>query len=160
MDDLNIPDPQHIAWNTAYAACRINAPREQVWRVLTDFANYNAWNTFTYDVKMPTFAVGEQFSFTVNMASWYQRNQHERIARIDPPQTVAWYYPFHQNPWLNAIRYQILTVEADNVTLYRTWETFTGLIVPVLKATFFRRVQQGFELCAQGLKAHCEARTC
>jgi hypothetical protein len=158
MDDLQIPDPQQASWNTAYAECVIQAPQQLVWQALTDFAAYDTWNRFTYDVKMPRFAVGEEFSFTVHMARWFQREQRERLLRIDAPQTLVWGYPYDPNPWLNATRYQVVTAQGPNTTAYRTWETFTGVLVPLLKVTVFGMVQRGFDRCAHDLKAHCEAR--
>lgn len=157
MNNLQIPDPQRTAWNIAYAECVINAPAERVWDVLTDFAGYNAWNTFTYDVNMPRFAVGEEFAFTVNMASWFQREQRERLTRIEPPHILAWGYPYDQNPWLNATRYQVITAQSADVVTYQTWETFTGVLAPLIKLTVFGMVQRGFAQGASGLKTYCEA---
>lgn len=159
MHDFTIPDPQHLPGNTAYAACLIRAPQQRVWEVLTDFAGYKQWNRFTYDVVLERFEVGKEFTFTVNMTSWYQRRQRERIVRIEPPWLIAWGLPAPQNRWLNATRYQVITPQGNDSVHYQTWETFTGLLVPMLKMSVFGMVQRGFDLCARDLKAHCEART-
>lgn len=156
MTEPIIPDEQHLAPNTAYTECTIKAPVNVVWDALVDFANYDTWNTFTYDVNMPHFDVGEEFVFTVNLAKWMQRKQRERIQVIAPQQVLAWSYPHDQNPWLNATRYQVVVPLDETTTRYQTWETFTGLLVPVIRLTVFNMVQRGFEACARDLKRHCE----
>ena len=156
MDDPGFPDPSKISWNTAYADCIISATKQQVWKVLTNFADYDAWNSFTYDVEMPTFEVGYEFTFTVNMARYYRRKQRERIVHIEPNEVIAWGFPYDQNPFLNATRYQVITSTEAGSTFYRTWETFTGILTPLLRVTVFGMVQRGFDRCASDLKAHCE----
>jgi hypothetical protein len=157
MKSINFPDPHNISWNTTYAECIINASQQRVWQVLTDFPNYNAWNRFTYDFEMTDFEAGAELTLTVNLASWYQRKQRERIKQVEPPQIIAWSFPYGQNPLLNATRYQILTSREADVTYYQTWETFTGILAPLLKLTFMPMVQRGFDMCAHDLKAYCEA---
>lgn len=155
---MTIPDIKNIGWNTACTECVINAPCQLVWDVLTDFGNYDVWNSFTYDVEKDHFAVGEEFTFKVNMAQWFQHTQRERIVRIEPPHTLAWSFPYDQNPWLNATRYQVIKPVDGNCTHYQTWETFTGILTPLLKISVFDMVQNGFEVCASNLKNHCETR--
>lgn len=159
MTDILTPDPQHVAWNTAYAESIISAPQQRIWEVLTDFPNYDTWNSFTYGVVMSDFAAGVEFEFTVNMARWFQRQQRERITHIEPPRLVAWGFPLGPNPWLNATRFQVLTPLDDGTVYYQTWETFTGLFAPFIRLTVFGMVQRGFEACARDLKAHCESST-
>lgn len=159
MHNLQIPDPQRVAWNTAYADCIINASQQRVWDVLTDFTGYDSWNSFTYAVEMPAFEVGHDFEFTVNMSQRFQRRQRERITHIEPPQLLAWKFPYDRNPLLNATRYQVITSRDDGTTYYQTWETFTGLFVPLLKVTLLNMIQRGFNASASDLKAHCEAQS-
>lgn len=156
VNDLKVPNPQQIPWNTAYADCLVNAPIQRVWEVLTDFPGYDAWNRFTYQVEIQTFEVGHEFTFIVNLARYYQRRQRERITRIEPPHIIAWSFPYDQNPLLNATRYQIMTPHDGNQTYYQTWETFTGGLAPFIKLTVIGMVQRGFEICARELKAYCE----
>lgn len=157
MDDLRFPDPQQITWNTAYADCIIQAPQQRVWDVLTDFAGYDTWNSFTYDVDMPVFEVGQYFSFTVNMSPSFKRFQRERVLHIEPPQMLAWAVHYDPNPLLNASRYQVLTPQADGSTFYQTWETFTGACAPLIKVLLMGMINRGFDQCAHDLKAYCEA---
>lgn len=149
--------PEGATWKTTYSDCLINAPQQFVWDVLTDFEGYDTWNSFTYDVQMPRFAVGEIFEFKVKLKENNIRQQQECITVIDAPHVVGWRYPFEENIWLAPIRYQVLTPISATQTRYQTWETFNGLLAPLLRLTVLGQVQRGFDACASDLKRYCEA---
>ena len=151
---ITIPTASTINWRTTYAETIINAPRQTVWDALINFDNYDAWNTFTYDVDMPRFAVGEEFSFMVKLGA-NERRQREHITAIEAPYMLAWRYP-SETIFLKATRYQVLTDIDDGQTRYQTWETFSGLFTPILWLTVLESVQIGFNTVAQDLKRHCE----
>lgn len=149
------PDPRQFPWPTAYAEATIAAPPSVVWAILTDFEGYDDWNPFTYAVAMPTFAVGEIFTFTARMYTWYEHRPSEIIRIIEPNRCVAWEY-VDETAWLHATRYQLLTATADGGTQYQTWESFNGWLSPLLGITLLGAVQRGFNDVAAALQQTAE----
>lgn len=151
-----IPDPKNPGWRTSYGEATIAAPRQKVWEVLTDFAAYDEWNPFTYDIHMPEFAPGEPFRFTVRMTDSYIRTQREILHLIEAPHFIAWGFP-HPTIFLDPVRYQVLTETPEGYTRYQTWETFTGLLSPIVSLAVVGAVSRGFQDMADSLKQRVES---
>lgn len=141
---------------TAYAESTIAAPPPVVWDVLLDFAGYNAWNPFTYDLDVPEVAVGARMRLSARMSDSFIRRQVEVLRVIEPPHVLAWSFP--PSPIGHAIRYQLLTETPAGHTRYQTWETFGGGLALIVRFRLLAQVQRGFEDAAQALKAHIESR--
>ncbi len=133
----------------------INAPLEKLWYVLTDLANYSRWNPFTTCVET-TFVVGEPAILYVTMNERHQRVQREVITVFEPQHAFAWASIMGAPFILRANRWQIVEAVADNQTQYQTYETFDGLLVPLIMALYRKDIQRGFEAVGQALKQYVE----
>lgn len=129
----------------------INAPLEKVWQALVDVDHYAAWNPFTPRVET-TFVVGEPAILHVTMNEHHQRVQHEVITVFEPQRAFAWASIMGTPFILKANRWQIIEPLDDGRTQYQTYETFDGLLVPLVMALYHHDIQRGFAAVGAGLK--------
>lgn len=133
----------------------INAPLEKVWHALIDVVNYSRWNPFTPRVET-TFVVGEPAILHVTLNERQQRIQHEVVTAFEPPHALAWASIMGGPFILKANRWQIVEALDNNRTHYQTYETFNGLLVPLIMALYRKDIQRGFEAVGQALKHYVE----
>jgi hypothetical protein len=133
----------------------INAPLEKVWSVLTQLENYPKWNPFTPRVET-TFVVGEPAILYVTMNERHQRIQREVLTVFEPQHAFAWASIMGSPLILKANRSQIVEPLDDHRTHYQTYETFDGLLVPLIMALYRKDIQRGFEAVGQALKQYVE----
>ena len=133
----------------------INAPLEKVWRTLIDVENYPRWNPFTTRVET-TFVVGEPAILYVTLNA-QQRVQHEVITTFEPSHTFAWASIMGAPFILKANRWQIVEALDGQHTQYETYETFDGLLVPLIMTLYRKDIQRGFETVGLALKKYVEA---
>jgi hypothetical protein len=134
----------------------INAPLEKVWHALIDLENYPRWNPFTTRVET-SFVVGEPAILYVTMNGQHQRVQHEVITIFEPQRAFAWASIMGAPFILKANRWQIVEALDDQHTQYETYETFDGLLVPLIMALYRNDIQRGFESVGAALKKYVEA---
>lgn len=133
----------------------IEAPVEKVWAVLVDFDNYGKWNQFCPDcqaeltlgspVVMKTY-LGEQLI-----------DQVEYMSRIDPCEAIAWRMENKPGDPIHAERTQYLKKLSETSCSYLSVDEFSGEQVPAMMEFAGEHVENGFNLCARGLKDHCES---
>lgn len=148
--------PGRLFARSIEASAEINAPIEQVWAILTDFAAYPQWNPFTVSVDT-RFEPGRPVIMEVALMPPKTMRQVEFINVIEAPRRIAWGYVMGHASILQANRYQILEPLAEGRCRYRTVDYFSGTMVPLMMATMGDRVKAGFEGVARGLKARAES---
>jgi hypothetical protein len=132
----------------------INVPLEKVWQVLIDVENYPRWNPFTKRVE--TTFVGEPAVLHVTMNEHCRRVQHEVITVFEPRHAFAWASIMGAPFILKANRWQIVEALAAQQTQYQTYETFDGLLVPLVMALYRRDIQRGLDAVGPALKKYVE----
>jgi len=144
------------------SSIEIDAPRAQVWDVLTDVARYPEWNPFTVSVRT-TFELGSPVDMRValrppgkNQRPARTRHQVEYVTGYAEGHRVSWGVAVGPSWFLSADRVQELTDLGDDRTRYFTSDVFTGVGVPLMRALTGRYVQRGFADVARALKARCE----
>ena len=137
------------------APVTIDAPLETVWHTLINLENYPRWNPFTPRVET-TFEVGTPAILYVTMNERHQRVQREVITTFEPLHAFAWASIMGAPVLLKANRWQIVEPTVDQCTQYQTYETFDGLLVPLVMALYRRDVQRGFDAVGVALKQYIE----
>jgi hypothetical protein len=151
----------------AKAEIAINAPIEEVFRVMLDLSRYHEWNPFIVSVKGAPAApkVGDAVRLRVRWSNGGGATSGERITRVEPPAQAAdsslraafeyvFTGPLDALGLVRATRVQTLDQQPGGPTIYRTTETFHGLLVLFVP---LRYVQDGFERHARALKARAES---
>lgn len=133
----------------------INAPADQVWRVVMDFAAYGEWNPFVRAIEGAP-AEGERLKVTLE--------QKDSKPMVVKPRVVE--ASESRFGWLGRLLVPRLfdgehwfSVEAigDNKTRFRQWENFRGLLLPFLRGMLENKTKPAFEAMNEALKARVEA---
>jgi hypothetical protein len=151
----------------AEATVEIDAPIDLVWKVMTDAARYGEWNPFVVELKPDggALAVGGKIALRVRWGRGGGAETIEQVTRLEAPspdvsgarRSIMEYEYLGWLPRLALVRgsrLQVLEQRPGKPTIYRTSETFTGLLargVPLAK------VQDGFERHARALKQRAES---
>jgi hypothetical protein len=147
---------------SACAEVVIAAPIDVVWRIMLDTDAYGSWNPFI--VRVDRLAgrapqVGDDLRLHVEWADGGTVRTVERITELVPPAQGRALLEYDFRGPLAALRLvrgrrrQELTRLPDGTTRYVTSERLHGLLS---SAAPIRRVQDGFERHAQGLKQRAE----
>jgi hypothetical protein len=141
---------------TLDAAVEIEAPAQQVWEVVTDFATYPQWNPFIIraeGIPVP----GARLKVTIRAPGYRPVTFRPRVLRAVEGRELTW-LGRALLPGLFDGRHS-LTVEAlgEARSRFRTHEEVSGILLPVL-GKLMRASQQGFERLAAAAKARAEAR--
>jgi hypothetical protein len=137
------------------ASVEIDAPPEQVWKILTEFDRYAEWNSFNVSMAT-TFEIGAAVRMEVALIGKRTQMQTEYITTLEPGAKVCW--SMNQPPaWLlGATRCQLLEPLDGDRTRYTSDDLITGILAPVVMFIYGRAMQRGFEAVCCGLKRHAE----
>lgn len=139
---------------TLEVALEIDAPIDQVWRVLTDFENYDSWNRFTPRVET-TGMVGEPVDLHVRLNDSGRLRVQTLTVEQNEPYVLVW---GDDNLFIKAHRYQTLTPIDEHRTLYESREPFGGLLAPLIIWLMKDKLMHGYRLAAEGLKKKVEGK--
>src|SRR5688572_22295372 len=133
----------------------VNAARDKVWAVLTDFENYSNWNPFIKSITGKP-KVGSQI-----------------VVNFVPPQDKSMTFKptvlvFERNKefrWMGTLIFRgvfdgehkfELIDNGNGTTTFNHSETFTGLLVNLFKRQLEDNTKKGFEMMNQSLKKFVE----
>ncbi|AMO55943.1 SRPBCC domain-containing protein [Endozoicomonas montiporae] len=139
----------------------INAPVEVVWDILVNFSDYHKWNRFCPKAEA-TLEIGSPIVMMVELGFGLQE-QIEYITRIEPNELIAWAMANNAGDPIHAVRTQQLTRLDDNRCLYQSVDDFRGSDPETMKKMLDlmgKPVEDGFNLCASGLKEYAEKVAC
>jgi hypothetical protein len=127
---------------------------EQVWEVLTGFAQYAEWNPVIQHVA-GALSVGEHVVITVRTASG-ERTWDCEVVRVDAGREFAW--KFHERaPFLYRGEHTFRIEPIDHhTTRYVDRETFEGLLVPLRKHHLSTKLKAGMVAMGEALKQRVE----
>lgn len=133
----------------------IHATPAQIWRVLTDFASYPAWNPFIRQIEGEV-AAGERLRIRIQPPGQGAMRFTPRLVEVAPEQSLRWL-----GHWLvpglldGEHRFELLPQGPGTTRLVHA-ETFSGLLVGMMRSRL-AHTQQGFEAMNQTIKARAEA---
>ncbi|WP_062259965.1 SRPBCC domain-containing protein [Endozoicomonas arenosclerae] len=135
----------------------INAPAEVVWDILVNFKDYHKWNRFCPKADA-TLELGSPIKMMVELGFGLQE-QVEYISLIEPCKAIAWGMENKPGDPIHAVRTQFLKPLDDNRCTYFSIDDFKGSEPEALRGMMelmAKRVEDGFNLCARGLKEYAE----
>ena len=146
----------------ARAEIRIAAPAEEVFRVITDLDRYPEWNRFTPRLSLATrdLAVGAEFE----LDCWITedkllRGEREVILELDPERFVFSMGTSRTRgrPGIRSRRVQRCEPLAAGETRFVNTEEFSGLLAPLVRLLYEKKLARAFERYCHDLKARVEA---
>jgi hypothetical protein len=164
----------------ASARIEIKSTVDAAWDVLTDFANYAAWNPFVryavvtsadnitlpeqrpvegaylfFRVQIPPLPLPVNKDTPDNLL--HTQTALERVTYVQPELgRVAWDYL--GEPAITSRRWQAVSDIGNGTVLYESEEVFNGLLAGVLKATLGESIQESFVAQGEGLKLYLEGK--
>lgn len=135
-------------------AIDIDAPIEQVWKVLTDFDAYGEWNKFTPKIET-SGRIGEPVRLHVRLTEQAggRLTKSNLIMKKKAAYELCW---GSENFLIQANRTQTLTPLEDGRTRYESREPFGGLLAPLIMWWHRDNLMRGYKWAAEGLKEKVE----
>jgi hypothetical protein len=121
-----------------FSSTEIDAPAEQVWAILTDFAGFKSWNPFVVDARGHA-EVGSQLTLRMQPVGWLGRFRVPGLFDAD--------HSFVVKP-----------LGASCTALVQR-EQFSGLLVPFFRRSLDRGTLPAFEAMNAALKDQAEQAT-
>lgn len=136
---------------------KINAPVDQVWKVLTDFSGFHEWNPVIRRVD-GRLAVGDAVRMTANSPDG-EREWICRISRYRDGREFAWRF-LDRHPLLHRGEHTLCVVAIDaRSTRYIDVETFRGLLVPSRRHVLATHTGAGMAAMGDALRQRAETGT-
>jgi uncharacterized protein YndB with AHSA1/START domain len=136
------------------ATVTIAAPAQLVWQVLTDFAQYPQWNRFCPSIEA-RLELGSPVKMKVDLGQGLQ-DQVEYITCLEPPRKITWSMENKPGDPIHADRSQVVEPVDENHCTYVTYDVFSGEAASQMVEMLGQPVEDGFNLCAQNIKARAE----
>lgn len=131
----------------------IDAAPEKVWEVLSDLEGFSAWNPVIVSVEGKP-VVGEQIAFKMVLPDGAKSSHKPKIVKADPARALHWEGTVGA-AWLARAVHEFNLRPSGEGTVLTHRETFTGVLVPLVKGTL-KRTEEGFHDMNRALKARVE----
>ncbi|MEE8457766.1 MAG: SRPBCC domain-containing protein [Acidimicrobiia bacterium] len=133
----------------------IDAPPQDVWNVLMDFAKYGEWNPFVRSLD-GTPAVGEQLVAMLGATGKKPMKVSPIVQEYDAPTRFAWLGSMGFKGVFDG-RHQFDLVATETGTRFHHYEEFSGILAPLVIAAIRKSTTRGFEEMNQALKLRVES---
>ena len=151
MKDQDGKDPMRVLENTI----DIDATPDEVWDVLTDFEEYEAWNPFIRSITGPA-EEGERLAITLTPPGGRSIVMKPTVRAADRGRRFAWLGHLGV-PWIFDGEHEFLMAPSSNgTTVFTQRETFRGVLVPFV-GSLLRKTEAGFGVMNVALKQRVEA---
>jgi hypothetical protein len=143
---------------TIRSAIEIRAPIDAVWRVLTDFDAYPAWNPHVVKV-LGRPRVGGRITIHSRPPRGRTVVMRPVILTWTPPRELRWRATFVSRRLFSGEHGFRLEATAPDRVRFVQDETFSGLLVPLYSRFRLAATRRGFEQMNQALRERAEAET-
>jgi hypothetical protein len=146
--------------------CIIDAPIDDVWKVLIDLEKYGDWNPFVQTIEANLQQMGSPVILHVDMHLKSSNNSETKKLLVAKQEMMTCNIEDHLLQWkggvlggylLRNVRTQRLTtITGSNQTKYYTSDEFWGPLVSMVRYMHGDNIQVGFDANAAALKERCE----
>jgi len=135
----------------------IDATAERVWRVLTDFPSWDAWNPTIHRLRGRPEA-DSKIDFMIRFGKRWLPIQ-AKMLRVSPERELCWRGPRARAlmPFVTGEHYFAIEPLSAGRVRFVHGERFSGLLVPVVWRRLEPMLQRGYAKANEGLKHHAEA---
>ena len=141
---------------TIRSAIEIRAPLDVVWRVLTDFEAYPAWNPHVRRV-LGKPRIGGRITIHTQPPGSRTVVMRPVILNWTPPRELRWRATFVSRRLFSGEHGFRLEETAPNRVRFAQDETFSGLLVPLYARLRLAATRRGFEQMNEALRERAEA---
>lgn len=133
----------------------IKASASNVWRILTNFAEYPTWNPFIKSIE-GKLELGEKLKVTICPPGIKPMTFHPKIISYKENHHLTWQGHLIIPGLFDGEHSFEIYKKSGGVIQFIQKESFTGLLVPFLSKNLDTNVQQGFKLMNKALKEKAE----
>ncbi len=135
----------------------IDAPKQQVWRVLTNFNAYPQWNPFYTQIDGACLA-GSHLHVQVQLAArtW---NYAPDIKTVVPAGELVWSEPLIVPGFFDSEQQFVLESTDSGQTRFVQHSRYSGALVPLLMGLYEAETEAGFRRMDEALKKRAEKET-
>ena len=134
----------------------INAPAENVWRVLTDFALYPDWNPFVRRVE-GEISVGSRLHVYIQPSESKGMSFRPTVLVADPNREFRWLGHLWLPGLFDGEHSFLIEPLGEGRVRFVQRERFGGLLVPLLSKMLDGDTRHGFEEMNRALKVRAES---
>jgi len=150
-----------FAGNILAEPIKIDAPVDLVWKTAVGFDRYPEWNPLNRFFRLDAAAeAGQTVTFGPRWGPYdsgdlgeAEFTQHETLTIWEENCCLAYGVI---SPWLNAERVQYMSAITADQTRYHTYERTSGVISPLVRVLYRRRIVTGFTANGIALKKRSE----
>lgn len=138
-----------------YTEIRIRATPERIWSILMDFEAYPSWNPFiVYIIGIP--GLGEHLQVKMQPPGSARMTFNPKVTVFQPLKKFQWLgHSIIRGIFDGKHTFQ-LENQADGTTLFRQYEAFSGILVPLFRKMLENNTRSGFEMMNAALKEKSE----
>ena len=133
----------------------INASAERVWSVLMDFPGYGRWNPFIRSIE-GTPKVGESLNVYIQPQGSNGLHFHPTVLAVEAGHEFRWKGKLVIRGMFDGEHHFILERKSGTQVVLRQGETFSGVLVPILRRSLDGATKQGFVAMNEALKREAE----
>ena len=133
----------------------INAAAKRIWSILADFPAYSEWNPFIRSIS-GRFEAGARLRVTIRPKGGREMTFRPMVISATPNGEFRWQGRLLVPGLFDGQHFFKLEPKTPQQTVFTHGELFSGLLVPLLKATLDRGTRQGFVDMNEALKARAE----
>ena len=138
-----------------YSEIEIHATPERIWKVLTGFAEYAAWNPFMRSIRGNPVE-GERITVDLRPSGTTGMKMHPVLLKVVPCQELRWVgHLFVRGLFDGEHVFEIKTL-GDHTCLFTQHEYFTGLLLPLLETMLKKDTARGFTEMNEALRTRAE----
>lgn len=131
-------------------AITINASKEKIWEILTDFENYNQWNSFIKSVT-GTLKVGNQIKVELQGMTF-----KPVVLTLNENSELKWLGHLWFKGLFDGEHKFKLTDNGNGMTIFEHSENFSGILVKLFSKSLDKNTKNGFEQMNKELKLRAE----
>jgi len=135
----------------ASSEINISAKADTVWKIITDFKNWNKWNSDIKELSINgEVEKGTVFNWKAGPAKITSTIQH-----IEPPTFISW---TGKMIGISAVHVWEI-IPTDRITIVKTSESWDGLLVKLMKRKMQKMLRNSLDTGLQYLRKEAERRT-
>lgn len=133
----------------------IGASAGQVWKILTDFARYPAWNPFIQEIS-GEFRQGAKLKVNLGLPGKRQMTFRPVVQKVDQLKGFRWLGRFILPGLFDGEHIFELDADMKNATRFIQREKFSGILVGLFRRSLDSDTRAGFIAMNEALKSEAE----
>ena len=132
----------------------IDAPPQEVWRVLVDLERYHEWNPFIVEAR-GVVEQGARLGLVMHPPGGRAVTLKPAVTEVRPREVFEWWGHLVVRGLFDG-RHRFELEPTQGGTRVAQTETFTGILVPLLRRSLDTHTAAGFQVMNDALKARVE----